>query len=171
MNCPQCDGETFGYDFCSDWCACNFYKDYEPATPETQAMPDDADSRCLKAVIEDAIAHGVDPMAFEEHHEPCCKFDPSTGQLRCQCKCHGTYKGESDMPPEVATFLKAVKDLEWNEDVFGFAHRLGVVHERNFNNVPNWVREKFLAFRELANALRKFDPETLYWLVMKEKAK
>lgn len=77
------------------------------------------EDRALKAIIADAITWGVDPMAFEAHHEPCCKFDLASGQIRCQCECHGKYRepmlNSDDRPTERMARMREEESKRWEK--------------------------------------------------------
>ncbi len=42
-----------------------------------------------RAAIQAALdSANCDPMAFEDHHEPCCSYEGRSGAIRCPCRCH-----------------------------------------------------------------------------------
>lgn len=79
----------------------------------------------------------------------------------------GKQEKEINVPDDIRNFIASINKIEWNEDIYHFARRLGVTIPLG-GDIEPWIRQKYLAFRELASALRKFDPETLYWLVTKK---
>jgi hypothetical protein len=71
-----------------------------PATATASSSDPELDSPGLKAALEGMKAGSrIDPMAFEDHSEPCCSFElREDGPICCPCSCH---RGEIIPAPDL----------------------------------------------------------------------